>query len=398
MAVLEKKEEQTKSNDQDQKLELQYWGETDTSFTLKEGLSEYKKDDLTEIRRFLQLRNASSLRKAELVDLLAEKIPEQIKQTCMLFDEAPFDLLMTLAQNGGQANAEKITHAQAEAWRQTGLLFTGTIEGQRKLLMPQDLVDPVLEFSTDREVKASVKRNREWIQLTKGLLYYYGTLSKEDLVKKVTELIGKSERTFEQETFLTVLELAEMHDDQFYVSGEGYADHRVQDAEWVKREQKMRKDVPFYPFKKKQVLEAGEPGYVDRSGAYRKFIKMLEKDHRVESEKAVQIVNHICNQVNNGKSMNDVLHYFGKQVTLENNEKMTPLLNQLTAVFNNTRQWALKGHTPSELLEEERKHMKPLPEKEFKLQQNEPVKKQKIGRNDPCPCGSGKKYKKCHGR
>jgi preprotein translocase subunit SecA len=23
---------------------------------------------------------------------------------------------------------------------------------------------------------------------------------------------------------------------------------------------------------------------------------------------------------------------------------------------------------------------------------------QKIGRNDPCPCGSGKKYKHCHGK
>ena len=22
----------------------------------------------------------------------------------------------------------------------------------------------------------------------------------------------------------------------------------------------------------------------------------------------------------------------------------------------------------------------------------------KIGRNDPCPCGSGKKYKQCHGK
>ncbi len=37
------------------------------------------------------------------------------------------------------------------------------------------------------------------------------------------------------------------------------------------------------------------------------------------------------------------------------------------------------------------------------LKENEqvaPVKtqKQKVGRNDPCPCGSGKKYKKCHGR
>ena len=27
---------------------------------------------------------------------------------------------------------------------------------------------------------------------------------------------------------------------------------------------------------------------------------------------------------------------------------------------------------------------------------NEPNTK-KIGRNDPCPCGSGKKYKQCHG-
>ncbi|HET7152859.1 MAG TPA: SEC-C metal-binding domain-containing protein, partial [Candidatus Kapabacteria bacterium] len=23
---------------------------------------------------------------------------------------------------------------------------------------------------------------------------------------------------------------------------------------------------------------------------------------------------------------------------------------------------------------------------------------EKIGRNDPCPCGSGKKYKNCHGK
>jgi preprotein translocase subunit SecA len=27
------------------------------------------------------------------------------------------------------------------------------------------------------------------------------------------------------------------------------------------------------------------------------------------------------------------------------------------------------------------------------MRRNEP----KVGRNDPCPCGSGKKYKKCHG-
>ncbi|NLC66997.1 MAG: hypothetical protein GX752_08755 [Clostridium sp.] len=26
------------------------------------------------------------------------------------------------------------------------------------------------------------------------------------------------------------------------------------------------------------------------------------------------------------------------------------------------------------------------------------VNENKVGRNDPCPCGSGKKYKKCHGK
>lgn len=26
------------------------------------------------------------------------------------------------------------------------------------------------------------------------------------------------------------------------------------------------------------------------------------------------------------------------------------------------------------------------------------VRKERVGRNDPCPCGSGKKYKHCHGR
>ncbi|NLB42271.1 MAG: hypothetical protein GX815_08430 [Clostridiales bacterium] len=29
---------------------------------------------------------------------------------------------------------------------------------------------------------------------------------------------------------------------------------------------------------------------------------------------------------------------------------------------------------------------------------NTPVKSQKVGRNDQCPCGSGKKYKKCCGK
>jgi preprotein translocase subunit SecA len=36
---------------------------------------------------------------------------------------------------------------------------------------------------------------------------------------------------------------------------------------------------------------------------------------------------------------------------------------------------------------------------EQRQQQMAPVRvEKKVGRNDPCPCGSGKKYKHCHGQ
>jgi preprotein translocase subunit SecA len=38
-----------------------------------------------------------------------------------------------------------------------------------------------------------------------------------------------------------------------------------------------------------------------------------------------------------------------------------------------------------------------IEEEEEKLPLPEGIDLSKIGRNDPCPCGSGKKFKKCHG-
>ncbi|UCG16509.1 MAG: SEC-C domain-containing protein [Phycisphaerales bacterium] len=52
--------------------------------------------------------------------------------------------------------------------------------------------------------------------------------------------------------------------------------------------------------------------------------------------------------------------------------------------------------------EEEEQHAKKLPtEEEPELPPPvDPIQSdtEKVGRNDPCPCGSGKKYKKCCGR
>jgi preprotein translocase subunit SecA len=55
------------------------------------------------------------------------------------------------------------------------------------------------------------------------------------------------------------------------------------------------------------------------------------------------------------------------------------------------------------ILEEQAQEGKPrqpqraAPPKRRMVSSKQPVKNLKVGRNDPCPCGSGKKYKQCHG-
>ncbi len=72
-------------------------------------------------------------------------------------------------------------------------------------------------------------------------------------------------------------------------------------------------------------------------------------------------------------------------------------------LYNSTRKWELKGHSPNELFQEESKFLKPLPSKSLygSTQDSNIIDmktRKKIGRNDPCPCGSGVKYKKCCGK
>lgn len=65
-------------------------------------------------------------------------------------------------------------------------------------------------------------------------------------------------------------------------------------------------------------------------------------------------------------------------------------------IWNNIPHWVLKGWTPIEVMEKyEKAALKPLPATSVPIPAKSEHPKEKIGRNDPCPCGSGKKYKRC---
>ncbi len=66
-------------------------------------------------------------------------------------------------------------------------------------------------------------------------------------------------------------------------------------------------------------------------------------------------------------------------------------MQALEAEWRETPSPTFGGRTPAEMLAENPSLM---PQKVGTYRREEP----RIGRNDPCPCGSGKKYKKCCGR
>ena len=85
-------------------------------------------------------------------------------------------------------------------------------------------------------------------------------------------------------------------------------------------------------------------------------------------------------------------------------EVVQQLTERMMYLFNGTRRRILKGHTSDELFQKEKQHqIRSLPPYSFNLDRDEvnviDLKTcKKVGRNEPCPCGSGKKYKKCCGK
>ena len=77
-------------------------------------------------------------------------------------------------------------------------------------------------------------------------------------------------------------------------------------------------------------------------------------------------------------------------------ERFNYLIGMIGELYNRSRKQSLKGHKPDEV---DGVEPATIPVFQMPPVRHEPVRAEhKIGRNDPCPCGSGKKYKKCCGK
>jgi hypothetical protein len=377
-------------SDMEEKQYQKHWGERRFPFTLYEGLSTFTKADLDQIRKKLDIKNASSLKKPELIALLVERIPENLENMFSLWDIERFKILTSIASNGGQCTAPKLEAKQIEYFRDTGLTYTGTFEQKKIMALPNELIIQITALNNNLKLRATIIRNSEWIKITNGLLYYYGTLS---LTKLVEMLECYTKERINLREYLDVIYDANKYRKENYPTDYGYSTSRVFDSKKVMQEHQARKTLPFYPFTKQQLLAAGEPGFVDRNISYTELVNFLIQNFEINKVKADSIVEECIYATRIGHGPNDVLNYLSNQFEFASLETVQGLMDKVVYLMNNTRQWFLKGYTPTELSAQENKQLKPLPTSKINNRDSEKVVK--VGRNEPCPCGSGEKYKKC---
>jgi preprotein translocase subunit SecA len=89
-----------------------------------------------------------------------------------------------------------------------------------------------------------------------------------------------------------------------------------------------------------------------------------------------------------GKIMEDFIVFCReKGIDLDSGKMSGQRIENLQREWQSTPRDAFEGKTPSDMLSHAQ-------EKVETVRRQEP----RVGRNDPCPCGSGKKFKKCCGR
>lgn len=159
-------------------------------------------------------------------------------------------------------------------------------------------------------------------------------------------------------------------------------------------------DKPYYIPPKEDLLKYVENGYFEVNKQYSKLVEYVKKSFFNDDQKAEWFCEDIYGTCQYDFDIQSVIQTFNdKKINFKDEKEANKVLQLVMELANNVRIWENNGHTPNEIFKKfEKPNLKPLPNKPFDFNKTNVFDirtKKKIGRNDPCPCGSGKKYKKC---
>lgn len=336
-------------------------------------------DELKEIRKFWSIQGTSSLKKDELVLVLEEKILKNVESLAEIFDEERFNLISEVVTKGGYAEVNNLTPQNLSYLRKTGVLFPGILNKNSVVVLPAEIIEIAKKWDSDSSIKEKIQLNDKVIKVIKGILYHYGVV-KENQLFNVFKGISKID--IDMDRLIKVVLNRYAYTKDFEISDE-LVYHISSEMPKNILEAQENSNMTYAHLSEDNAVELGTIGYIEDSKAKTDLMELLRSNYRITENEVEEIVNKCILMIKNGKLVSDVSEYLNKLFVVSDMNIYSKIIKTSGNLYNNTRVWTLKGNTPEEV--------RLMEENKFNISKT-------IGRNDPCTCGSGKKYKKCCGR
>lgn len=356
-------------------------------------LNNLTKNDLTDIRKSLDIKGASKLNKKELIEVLENKLKNNLNEVISnigfyeyIFLDRYFDEIEYINKN-----TNKFDNAINDL-KKKGIIFQIDMD-KNKVVIPEELEDNIKEnFIDEEEFNLGFYISKDILKVVQVLLHYYGALSLEELYEIIHSMssnlnYGKNkniEIEFDR-SYLTNL-LSDNNRSYYGIKKQDNI-YYVEDVINLSYVLQGHKAVQYLDYKELSI------NYIRKFNKEEFYIKPLEKlkkymkeNLNIKEEKLNELMYSTSCLMKNAFSVDYIFEDIKGRIYLKNEEIERDIKDIITEINNNIEKWCLRGHSITEIKLKEDK----IYEKVEKVNH-----KGKIGRNDPCPCGSGKKYKKC---
>ena len=353
------------------------------------------KTELDDIRINLGVGGTSSLKKQELADALAGAILNFAPNWLANIENEQYELLNKIVQSETCIKGDIITPSQVDYLSSIGIVFSGSKDKEHYLFIPEELKE-IFKNINNKSFKKKVLLNNETVRLATGILFYYGYLDYEQLYEMVTRIINKKEISLER--FVGVLINGSCWQDEIITLEIGAQHINVVNLEELIETQLEWSKEEFRPLSYEEIYQAGQPGYVVKNQQYLQMEKFLAEKLNVSAEEVNGFMQDIIIMIMNEETSAFIFDYMQDMIAIPNQKIAKQLSLLLLELYNSVNIFKLKGYTLNELDKMMGKTAKGLVVSKARGKDNVirvSFGEKTAGRNEPCPCGSGKKYKKC---
>lgn len=353
------------------------WKESDGEQTLAALLEKMTKDELVKVAKKYDVKGITSLKKAEVVERIREVIIKNVDLMINSLEETSIKFLQELINYGGVKKYQCDLLINSNFLRNRGIVFTASINGELYVILPEEL-RVLLKEKITKDVMTAAREKSDLINAIVGSTYYYGVVS-YSAIREILESTFNTEVTDEKIKELVLIGEELGYD--YVIEEDGLCHIDVENSnKIVKLQKKNKKNI--CKFDKKTLIKAGVPDFMEEHKSGKNLQRALGEMFIIDKEILKDEMDSFTISIKNEMPMEKSINLFLDAYEIDNEEEKNIFAYELEHLAKSIKRWSLNGYSENEIT---------------KLEQRV-VNEVKIGRNDPCLCGSKKKYKKCCGR